>query len=613
MKHLLLFALTGVLASNLSAQIGIGTTNPHPSSILDITSDSKGLLTPRMTTAQRDAINGGSPSEGLLVYNTDANCLQVFAASQWKDLCSGGGGTSPGSGSNGGLSISSITGSVGGQYPGFANTSVYRNITSERINLISRSAQRTNIIHLGENRKKFYVNSGVIYSILPQYRSILTPYPSSTLNADETALGTVELKAISEQVPNKTWKEFTFIPNGVSHIAETFMLAEDGSLYGMSLYQGGALTQPAWGMTLNLIDPNNPNKVLNLDTALYSGSKRYQMTQMYANGNNVNIKFDNIFLTKKQNNLDFSLYTYSYSENKFYSAGRKRSSSSPYVSKVTSSELHQSVAPATLKESFTLREADVLNDVLEMFNTKLKRAADDEVTFWVEKDTPRAFMITEDGFANVVQGNIIRRIEFPTGVSAKSYVGEYVHAPILASDGKLYDSGLNSASYAPIVYTLRYETHNGKNYSIYENLNLKNKLYAPNATDLNNLNIRSAHGGFGQSVFLTQDSVLYFHSNLQYYMTNTDYTDDVVNLSNLYSLNPIKRVISKISGRGALVCDNQEVSFVVNAYNNGGSYEWWTRAAGIINSNVLRYDDKGNPYRSNANFLPVLWYNYKSM
>jgi hypothetical protein len=37
--------------------VGIGTTNPDTSSTLDITSTTKGLLMPRMTNAQRQAIS----------------------------------------------------------------------------------------------------------------------------------------------------------------------------------------------------------------------------------------------------------------------------------------------------------------------------------------------------------------------------------------------------------------------------------------------------------------------------------------------------------------------------------------------------------------------------
>ena len=48
---------------------GIGTLTPNASSLLDITSTSKGMLIPRMTKSQRDLI--GTPATGLLIYQTN--------------------------------------------------------------------------------------------------------------------------------------------------------------------------------------------------------------------------------------------------------------------------------------------------------------------------------------------------------------------------------------------------------------------------------------------------------------------------------------------------------------------------------------------------------------
>ncbi|MFN7099320.1 MAG: hypothetical protein ACK4M4_02945 [Flavobacterium sp.] len=58
------------------AQVGIGTTTPHASSILDVTSTTQGMLTPRMTTAQRNAIT--SPADGLMVYDTDLRAFYYY-------------------------------------------------------------------------------------------------------------------------------------------------------------------------------------------------------------------------------------------------------------------------------------------------------------------------------------------------------------------------------------------------------------------------------------------------------------------------------------------------------------------------------------------------------
>lgn len=67
-KVLFTFTLV-MLSATLCAQVGIGNTNPDPSSALDITSETSGLLTPRMTSVQRLAIV--NPANGLTVFDTD--------------------------------------------------------------------------------------------------------------------------------------------------------------------------------------------------------------------------------------------------------------------------------------------------------------------------------------------------------------------------------------------------------------------------------------------------------------------------------------------------------------------------------------------------------------
>jgi hypothetical protein len=69
---LILLCLISIQLTN--AQVGIGTTTPDDSSILDIDSSNQGLLLPRLTTAQRDAIV--NPANGLIIYNTDSDELQ---------------------------------------------------------------------------------------------------------------------------------------------------------------------------------------------------------------------------------------------------------------------------------------------------------------------------------------------------------------------------------------------------------------------------------------------------------------------------------------------------------------------------------------------------------
>jgi hypothetical protein len=61
--------------------VGIGTSMPNSSAILDVTSTTKGFLPPRMTTGQRDAIP--SPAAGLTIYNTSLNCNETYNGSAW--------------------------------------------------------------------------------------------------------------------------------------------------------------------------------------------------------------------------------------------------------------------------------------------------------------------------------------------------------------------------------------------------------------------------------------------------------------------------------------------------------------------------------------------------
>jgi hypothetical protein len=71
---LLLFFFLVTFLGN--AQIGIGTVTPNASSVLDISSTTKGMLAPRMTTAERIAI--ATPAESLLVYDTTVKAFYFY-------------------------------------------------------------------------------------------------------------------------------------------------------------------------------------------------------------------------------------------------------------------------------------------------------------------------------------------------------------------------------------------------------------------------------------------------------------------------------------------------------------------------------------------------------
>ena len=90
MKKIIFLSLLFIHTLSFS-QVGIGTTSPHASSVLDITATDAGLLTPRMTAAQRDAIS--SAAIGLLIYQIDNTPgFYFYNGSAWSAL----GGSSSG-------------------------------------------------------------------------------------------------------------------------------------------------------------------------------------------------------------------------------------------------------------------------------------------------------------------------------------------------------------------------------------------------------------------------------------------------------------------------------------------------------------------------------------
>ena len=73
-----------MLSLSCYAQVGIGTTSPEPSALLELDSDEHGFLTPRMTTASRTSIS--SPAEGLLVFDTDESIFYFFNGTIWESV-----------------------------------------------------------------------------------------------------------------------------------------------------------------------------------------------------------------------------------------------------------------------------------------------------------------------------------------------------------------------------------------------------------------------------------------------------------------------------------------------------------------------------------------------
>jgi len=67
--------------------LALGVSSPAASALLEVSSTSKGLLPPRMTRDQRDAIN--TPAQGLILYCTNCGAngeLEVYNGNFWVNI-----------------------------------------------------------------------------------------------------------------------------------------------------------------------------------------------------------------------------------------------------------------------------------------------------------------------------------------------------------------------------------------------------------------------------------------------------------------------------------------------------------------------------------------------
>jgi len=93
MKKITLLLL--FLSITISAQVGIGTTEPSGAAMLEVSSSSndvdyKGFMPPRVSLKQRHKINATVEDIGLVVFVNDASqatqCLQLWNGSAWQDI-----------------------------------------------------------------------------------------------------------------------------------------------------------------------------------------------------------------------------------------------------------------------------------------------------------------------------------------------------------------------------------------------------------------------------------------------------------------------------------------------------------------------------------------------
>jgi hypothetical protein len=84
-KKLFLFSIL-LVAQNAMSQVGIGTSLPESSAMLDVSASDKGILFPRLTTVQRIGIP--APASGLHVFDVTTKSLWFFNGNFWINYAS---------------------------------------------------------------------------------------------------------------------------------------------------------------------------------------------------------------------------------------------------------------------------------------------------------------------------------------------------------------------------------------------------------------------------------------------------------------------------------------------------------------------------------------------
>ncbi len=81
MKKIIYTIIITTCLGHANAQVGIGTTTPQNSAMLEVNSTDKGFLLPQMTSIQRSAVV--TPADGLQVYDINTNSIWYFNGTFW--------------------------------------------------------------------------------------------------------------------------------------------------------------------------------------------------------------------------------------------------------------------------------------------------------------------------------------------------------------------------------------------------------------------------------------------------------------------------------------------------------------------------------------------------
>ncbi len=187
----LLFFTQYIQAQNIfpsTGSAGIGTTTPNASSILDMVSTSKGILVPRMTKNQRDAI--ATPAPGLLIYQTNSTPgFYYYTGTAWKAITpkvgwslTGNAATDPATNFIGTTDAQPLIFKINNQKAGYLGTS---STTNTAFGYQTLNANTSGVSNTANGFQALYANAGASYNSAYGVQALYT----NTSGHDNTANG----------------------------------------------------------------------------------------------------------------------------------------------------------------------------------------------------------------------------------------------------------------------------------------------------------------------------------------------------------------------------------------------------------------------------------------
>ncbi len=205
-----LVVLCTTIITNAQNNLGVGTATPDVSAKLDVASTTQGVLFPRMTMAQRNAI--ASPAKGLLIWQTDGTAGFYYnsgtpASPSWITLGAVGptGATGP-VGATGAQGPIGPTGATGPQGPAGGSTVTFLTKTANYTITAADVANDLVLVNTANTLatftlpsasaaglgKKIYISGSASGSTLPQSINVLCPSGNTFLGV-YTAAGTTNI------------------------------------------------------------------------------------------------------------------------------------------------------------------------------------------------------------------------------------------------------------------------------------------------------------------------------------------------------------------------------------------------------------------------------------